>query len=95
MKAKCPHCATGPDTHAKSCEKCNGTGFIEVSFAEGEEYAVVCANTDCSFYNGGFIVGPSSPYKTLEDRGKPGPCIQCGAKTYYRRMDDYTIRKDL
>ena len=34
MKAKCPHCKDG-------CEKCD-KGFVEVDFAEGITYDLVC-----------------------------------------------------
>jgi hypothetical protein len=87
MKAKCPHCIG--DDRAEPCRKCNGTGFIEVTLAKGVEWMVVCSSLDCRFYNGGFIVGPGSPYKTIENRGEPGLCIKCGEKTEYKKSDDY------
>ena len=78
----CPHCA-GKDK--ASCKECNGTGYIEVTFAKGEMYHVVCTNACCQFYNGGFIVGGGSPFKTLEDRGDPPLCIKCQSPTEYEK----------
>ena len=93
MKAKCPHCEDG---YMKSslptrmdqmrCGQCDGTGFIEVNFAMGTVYTDAC--TKCGFENGGFIVGPDSPYKTLEKKGEPRPCIHCGGPVVYKEIGD-------
>ncbi len=82
MKALCPNCFGKKD----ACEKCKGTGYIEVRFAKGTMHAGVC--TKCAFDNGGFIVGPNSPYKTVEDRGEPGPCIACGGAVKFEAVGE-------
>lgn len=86
MKAKCPHCAGKPP--GTECYECRGSGYIEVTFAQGEVYSVVCTNPDCGLPQGGFIVGSSSPYKAVEDRGPLAPCLKCGSPTEARRTGE-------
>ena len=68
MKAKCPHCL---EDNNPNCEKCNGTGKMSVSFAEGEAiYTRSCRNPECGFTNGGCISKTFPEYSS-------GPCVIC------------------
>ena len=74
MKAKCPHCVSG-------CEKCKGTGQLDVSFAEGDWFTRLCLNPECLFVNGGRICEGFPPESS-------GPCVICEGETKWIAFDD-------
>lgn len=80
MKAKCPHCNNG-------CEKCQGTGFISVSFAEGDLFTRLCLNPRCQFVNGGRICDGFPPESS-------GPCVICGGETDWAAADDPRLQSN-
>ena len=99
MKAMCPQCGgegvvdSGGQNQDGSwvnmpCPECNGAGFLKAEFAKGVLYTDECTNPECGFQNGGFIVGQTSAYKTLEDRGDPRPCVRCGSEVKYKKLGD-------
>lgn len=85
MDAKCPNCfGEKPD-----CSECNGSGFIDVKFAEGDLYDLTC--TGCGKIVGGCITGEDTipaPPKWTPD------CVFCGAKTKYCLAEDLVEDKE-
>lgn len=67
MKAKCPECVNG-------CDRCKGTGYISVSFIEGDMFTRLCLNPECQFVNGGRICDGFPPESS-------GPCVICEGET--------------
>lgn len=74
MKSKCPKCIDG-------CDKCDGTGYMPVSFAEGDWFTRLCLNPQCQFVNGGSITNGFPSYSS-------GPCIICEGNTEWVSMND-------
>lgn len=68
MQAKCPHCFG----ERADCERCGGSGFIDVSLARGAMYTQHC--NACGEDNGGRITGPDLP---PIPEGRPQPCVWC------------------
>ena len=81
MPALCPYCGND-ETKKLDCEKCKGTGYLQVSFARGQLFTRACTNPDCGFKNGGHILRPGETLPELpEDRWimSDQKCIMCDA----------------
>ena len=81
FKGKCPHCSNG-------CNECDGTGYIDVTIADGEWYTRLCCK--CGFKNGCLIVGGNSPIQQVPSEPPP-KCVLCDGTTTWFNLDGEPI----